>query len=67
MIISNIPDFRKQCLLGKYPNGTKHQISNTWIKIKHIEKLVPPKQLQDFKKWNGTALTRVQGGIVYLE
>ena len=61
-----VPEFRRQCLFGQYPDGTPHPRSNTWIRVSRIDPLDPPLELSCFRKWNGEELRRVQGGIVYL-
>lgn len=63
-----VPKFRRQCLTGKWEDGTSHPPSETWIKISEIKRLKLPLRLGDFKKWkNGEAVKRVQGGPIYIE
>jgi len=62
-----IPSFRRQCFLGKWDDGEPHPISQTWIKISKIERLMPPLQISNIKRRNGQQLKAVVGGIVYIQ
>jgi len=62
-----IPDFRKQCLIGHFVDGRKHNPSQTWIKILKFEELKNPLELKDFIKLDGTPVKNVRGGFVYIK
>lgn len=62
-----VPEFRSQCLEGRWPNGSDHPPSNTWIKISNVERLQDSLMIGSINKWTGDPLQRVQGGIVYIQ
>jgi len=62
-----VPEFRRQCLLGRFQNGREHEPSITWIKILRIEELDCPIKIENVRKWNGEPLKKVRGGIIYIE
>ena len=61
-----VPIFRRQCLFGQFLDGRRHDPSNTWIKIRRINRINPPRRINEFTRWNGKPLLRVQGGIIYI-
>jgi hypothetical protein len=59
-----VPEFRKQCLCGRFSDGRRHETSETWIKILKIESLKSPFKLGELKKWsNGKAVKLVRAPI----
>lgn len=62
-----VPEFRRQCLFGRFQNGREHEPSKTWIKILRMEELDNPINIANVRKWNGEQLRKVRGGIVYIE
>jgi len=62
-----VPPFRNQCLRGRWPDGRKHGVSPTWIKISGIYRLRKPLTLRELINRNERRVKRVMGGFVYIE
>lgn len=62
-----VPPFRRQCLFGRWENGEPHKHSETWIKISHIERLIPSLHISSLMKINGQPLRAVVGGLIYIQ
>lgn len=62
-----VPEFRKQCLHGHFPNGREHEQSETWIKILKIEPLKRPLKLGDFRKWKDKKPVKLVRAPIYID
>ena len=72
-----IPNWRYQCIKGKWYEendwvvkahpewiGAYHKPSKVWIKLTSFEKLNPPLEINDFRKWDGSELRGVRGAYI---